>query len=1259
MNDSLVSQIQRFTLEARHELERETSEQLEGIYGWLPDGTFAKVSLYPALNQLEEARETRRRLEAYTVAEKEAGFDTKAARRKLVREAAFTWLNRLVALRMMEERKLIRETVSRLSDSNAYKFWLADGHDPDALKLHEQGETPPNTMGEAPRHIAYRRFLLWQCGDISREVSVLFDPNTLASRLCPRPNLLKALIVSMSADDLVEAWLPGNEETVGWVYQAFCAEELQAAFAGAREQGKKFNPEDIPAVTQLFTIRWVVRYLVENTLGRLWLEMHPESRLRDKLGYLVPSPKDANQPCKLVCNITFLDPACGSMHFGLVAFDLFAEMYREEIENAGKVGWPEKPSVPTIDDIPAAIITHNLHGIDLDLRAVQLSALTLFLRARTMNLKCAFTDRNLACANVEQLTGGRLDEFIGQSRFSHPIYDRILRQLALLLKDSDNMGSLLRPEKMLETLIEEERRKAGKAHLVLPGFSPEQFETEEGLEEFFDILQEQILRYLDLFAKKSRGNGVDPSHFAAEAAKGLRFVRLVQQRYDVVTTNPPYLSNRKMNARLKSLLEEDYAAAKGDLYAAFILRCKELLDASGLMGMLTMHSFMFISSYEDLRAKLRKEVSIETLAHFGGGLFAVGNPGTLQTAAFVFRKERDEVQRDENVGAYLRLVRERDSEAKRVAFESALSASKAGQSHPVVFTYRQKDYNAIPGKPWVYWITPSLRDIFIKFPLLESVADWRRGLSTADNKRFIRFWWEIGLTRIGLGCQSQDECYKRPEKWFPLAKGGSFQRWYGNQSYCINYGQNAKELKAWLDPLYNNSGWSRMIKSPELYFHPAITYSAVTSFMFSARLTPVGFVFDQASNAIFTRNQTQTLLNLLAVLNSKLTAWILTLNPTVNIVKDDIYRIPVPSGPMQNISILAEKVLVKAKNNISKLEIALDFQRPYLNLREQAVNLEELANIEDQINHEIYKLYDLSEKDQKAIADEVLTPAIESGEEQQVELLGEDEEESAIHDLAPAEWARSWISYTVGCLIGRFEIGVQEGLGCGDFSQKIVSVLKGMRVSDGILVNDSGQPLDLADRVWQALVVMLSKEEACACINTALGEGEPLALMRGWFDRFAGQPGTSFWKYHFQLYRKRPVYWPLQSPKREYTVWVFHERITKDTLFHIRNNIVEPRLRLAERQITDLKSKADKDRRARKELDQQRDLADDLREFSKRLKAITDRGYTPRIDDGVLLNAAPLYEILPSWPETKKAWQELESGDYDWALQAMEYCPGG
>lgn len=1252
MDDTLIAAIQRFTLDARHLLEEEARNQIDGIYGWLPDGSFAPQKNYPALQQLEEARETRLRLEAYALSEKEAGIDPKGSRRKLVRETAFTWLNRLVALRLMEERSLLKTPISRLMESNAYLFWLADEIDPGARRLHDQGETPANSMGEGPRHTAFRRFLLWQCGELARDVSVLFDPETLASRLCPRPIVLRKLVTDMNVADISDAWKPGNEETIGWMYQAFNAEELQAAFAGAREQGKKFGPEDIPAVTQLFTLRWVVRYLIENTLGRYWVEMHPDSRFRNELSYLVPIEGKDPRPLKTVKQITFLDPACGSMHFGLVAFDLFVQMYLEEMENAGKPGWPEKPSVFLSEDIPSSIIFNNIHGIDLDLRAVQISALALFLRARSMSPTCAFTDCYLACANVEKITGGRLEDLVKNTQLKHPIYERILLALANLFRDSDNLGSLLRPEYDLERLISEERRKAlpdRQFKFDFPNLYGENFKTKEKFDEFFGSLEEQILQYLDTLTRKSQDPRNDPMHIAAEAVKGLRFLRLVQQRYDIVVTNPPYLSNRKMNERLKTLMVDYYPNAKGDTYAAFIVRCQELLEKSGLMGMLAMHSFMFISSYEELRAELREQVFIETLSHFGGGLFAVGNPGTLQTAAFVFRKEPDERTRNQGKGIYFRLVRGKNAEAKRITFESAQAALHASQSHALVFQYAQKDFDTIPGKPWVYWLTESIQKTFLIFRLLQTISPSIHGTATYDNFRFLRFWWECGEKKICLIVESWEGFLKSNKSYVPYMKGGAPKAWYGNQEFVLSIRFNGKELKAFLTTKRDK------IRGEIYLFHKGVTWSDVSSKGFAARFSPGGFIHDVKGMTCFPKEKDIPFI--LGILNSHFAKYVLAaLNPTISNQVGDIERLPVPDKRSEKIERLVNQCVVLAKQNSQESEITYDFVHPLNSLDELKSRKAELSVCEVEIDREVSRLYGLTEEDLAPIEQELSGSS--GTEDGPIAGDASDDEEPVNQEvLTPPEWALSWISYAVGIVLGRFEIGVPGGLGCGDFSEDVVLVLKGLIQQNGLLVNDPGQPLDLAHRVWQALTCMLEESEARDRIKIVLGEGDPLERLRGWFDRFTGQLNSSFWKYHFQMYRKRPVYWPLQSPGRHYTVWVFQERFTADTLFHIRNDIVEPRLRLADREIADLRPRAETDRRARKELDRLRDFADDLREFSKRIKAITDSGYNPHIDDGVLLNAAPLHEILPSWPETKKAWQELERGDYDWALQAMEYWP--
>jgi N-6 DNA Methylase len=491
-----------------------------------------------------------------------------------------------------------------------------------------------------------------------------------------------------------------------------------------------------------------------------------------------------------VREITLLDPACGTMHFGLVAFDLFAAMYREEIEHAGEPDWPATPSVANPDDIPAAIIEHNLYGIDIDLRAVQLSALTLLLKARSLNSKATISDHNLACTDVLLLNGERLNAFLEEFRLTRPIYQRLIRGLWSRLKDANQLGSLLRLETDLAEIIAEEQRKYEAP--MLPGFSSEQFETEAGLQEFWTIIEGQILQAFDEFARQRAAEGKDERYFTGEATKGLRVLNMLLRRYDIVVTNPPYIDSRDYNPRLKSLIDAAYPASKRNTYAAFTERCLELLSDGGRLGIITGQSFMFISSFEKFRQQCLQKHAIEYLAQFDYGLFAEVR---MDTAAYVLRREPNTLSRTNAIGTYFRLVKEADARAKQQRFEQALTRLSAGWTDPIVCRYRQGDFDAIGGAPWVYWITPSLRRLFITLPKLGEIAQPRQGLATTDNFRFLRNWWEVGINGIGFGYGSTQQAASSSKRWFPYMKGGSFRRWCGNQEHVVNWEYNGLEIK--------------------------------------------------------------------------------------------------------------------------------------------------------------------------------------------------------------------------------------------------------------------------------------------------------------------------------------------------------------------------------------------------------------------------------------------------------------------------------
>lgn len=662
LNGEVRAAIHDFALAARQLLMAEARDLLEGDYGLRANGTLEPPANLPAL-QDPEAMETYQRLKRFLNDEVSAGLEREEAVEKLIKEVTFTHLNRLVAFKMMEVSKLIRETVGRGPDSNGLKFYVVD---------HPQDEALWN---QGQKEQVYRHFLIWQTGQIAREVSSLFDPDDLSARFFPRPGTLASILNLINNPALTSVW--DVEETIGWIYEYFNEQEKED-IDHRLQKGEKVLRKDLSAKTQLFTPRWVVRFLVENSLGRLWVQMHPDSDLKFSLKYLVPQSQLAAESAQNIIpakEVSLLDPACGTMHFGLVAYELFDKMYREEIIHAGELGWPETPSVISEKEIPSAILRDNIYGIDIDLRAVQLSALTLYLKAKRGNKAAEITDHNLACADILPIGGAELASFIKEMQFK-PIYERLLKKLWEKLENINQVGSLLRLEKEISLIIQEERKRFEREgrQLDLFGNIEAEFESDAAVKEYWDIMAAQLLQAIDHFTKLAAKQGHDVRFFTKEATKGWRILSLMTQKYSIVVTNPPYLDSRDYNPVLKNFIEAEYPDSKRNLYSTFVERCLEFLEDNGRFGIITGQSFMFISSFENFRKKILQEHAIECLLHFDYGLFKA----RVDTTAYVLRHEANPTLCENNVGTYFRLVHEPDADGKRLAFENALAALKNG-----------------------------------------------------------------------------------------------------------------------------------------------------------------------------------------------------------------------------------------------------------------------------------------------------------------------------------------------------------------------------------------------------------------------------------------------------------------------------------------------------------------------------------------------------------------------------------------------------
>ena len=1376
MTPELKSRIRTTVQQARALLMQETQEQLISLYGLPPNGNFEPLENLPGLAEDPQRFDTRHQLELWVDEEEKGGMKRADAVEKLIKETAFTWLNRLVAFKMMEALKIIRPPLQKGMDSSGFKFYLAD-HEED-LRLYETGQ-----MEEA-----YRHFLLWQCRQIAEQdhLEVLFDPDNLPSRLFPRPRALNKLLDLLNDSALVDAWQ--QEETIGWVYQYFIEEDKDAVFEKIYRHKQKMDLRDIPKATQIFTPRWIVQYLVENTLGHLWLRMHPDSRLREKMKYYVPNPYTDNQPLppKPVWEITLLDPACGTMHFGLVAFDLFYEMYLEELENAGKPGWPSeeeiRKKIQEKSDIPVAIVENNLYGIDIDLRAIQLSALTLYLKVKSKNKNARIRKLNLTYTDIPPIPEAEMDAFVEGLNLPHPIARELLREILPELNKAYYLGSLLKIEETVQRFIEEKRQELEKRPLA--AMADHGTEVFHNPADFWEAIKREILQGLQA-AVERQTNGY--SLVAGQAIQGIGLIDALLKKHDVVVANPPFSGRRNWTTELANDIKKLYSKNALDMYAAFIDRNISLLKKEGFLGMINIHTFMFTSSYEPLRRQILENTTLQTMNHVGPIFMDLSNPFAQQATCYVLQNRKPD---KDSKAVYFRMVRYINEE-KIDRFEKALSDWRAyqaeGQAHDEpptnrhIFIVRQEDFKAIPGWPLVYWVSEGVRKVFIKNKMLQNFAKVSKGSITGDNDRFLRFFWEVNKSNVKFKCESHEESLKSDQVWYPYNKGGEFKRWYGNQNFVLKWYKDGWEIKHF--PKFGE-------RNPEYHFKEGSTFSTLTVSNLSSRYLPIGFIFDSAGASVVSKNSNDIFI--LALLNSKLNNFLVKLlNPTVNYQVGDIARLPYPDVSqypelVQSIEQKAQTCIHLKRSLVQQEPTSWEYVAPpdwKHGLQERLWKEYRLTALESEISEMVYQLYEVGEEDIRQIEAE-FNPLPTRGKRLKIEdkrqktkdgntLTGEEEKEklkraiqtikkyylekhlpeealkseekvleqengsekkgrsrrqaryltfeevciaSGYHPdtvyqiISEAGWERpeerwevayNWLEYAIGILMGRFKPGVKGELGSGIIQQndfitgsltiseeefeeitrffptaytdaqgkhcfppKVEAQLRQMADPDGIMVLDEGHPDDLPTQVEEVLTLMLGEEAAEQVIATLIGE---TTADRQKFRKFMER--EFFNKHHLKMYRKRPIYWLLQTAHKNYGFYIFHERINRDTLYKLQRNYIDPKLNWIEQQIKELtnrmvSSEGPEQRRLAREKEKYEDLFEEVKEFAGKVNKVLNLkdetgkivGYDPDINDGVILNMAPLHELIP-WNEPAKYWKELGEGRYDWAHIAMRYWP--
>ncbi|NLZ14520.1 MAG: BREX-1 system adenine-specific DNA-methyltransferase PglX, partial [Thermotogaceae bacterium] len=666
-------------------------------------------------------------------------------------------------------------------------------------------------------------------GLLAQELPQLYNHSRYG--FLPRPEDTAAVIDLINAVD-DEEWL--KDDIIGWVYQYYQEVEKNRIYDEISKGKRVGSSYELVSVTQFYTEDYIVRYLLDNTLGRYWLEMHPASPLIKRLEYYDTRAQKKTREIKPVEEITVVDPACGSGHFLLYAMELLYHMYLES---------------GCTEDIPKKIIENNLHGLDIDERAIQLTALSLYLKAKSLSKNARLTRSNLYALSSDHFEETDLMISMGFGSLSNSALGNLMDTLKNL-KKLNMVGSLFRMKPMGS------KKKAEK--------TPALFDRSS--DAYIDRLVQKMVETIEekLPAQKDAISAL----LNEEYAKQFNAIRLLLKHYDIVVTNPPYRDSGTLSEEMKNFLKDYFPDTKSDMYSAFIEKCLELTAENGLIGMVTMQSFMFISSHEKLRKLLLEKASIPSLAHLGPRAFKSISGEIVNTVAFVL--EKGETQRP---GSF-HDVKDLDYEKKIETLRESLAAR--APSH--AYTLHPSEFKKIPGDPFVYWISDRIRGLFTQYGPLEKYAKVVQGLATADNDRFLRFWWEVPGQEISVD-YSDDR-----RKWAPYAKGGPYNKWYGNLWWVVDWEEDGKELKDFSGSVIRNESY---------YFKEGLTIQRVTSGVPSVRMFPENHIFDSAVSCTF--SEKIPLKILIGIMLSRVFSKILRVeNPTTNKQVGEVETVPIP-----------------------------------------------------------------------------------------------------------------------------------------------------------------------------------------------------------------------------------------------------------------------------------------------------------------------------------------------------------------------------
>lgn len=801
-----------------------------------------------------------------------------AAYQTVVDKVAYTWFNRLIAVRYMEVNDLLpsRTRVLSSADGRAEPQIVTTPFDAVLDYTPAEQQQIVTLKNDNKLDEVFRLLFLKQCAALGDCLPRLFEqvddymPLLLALSFTDKDGVVCHLVNDIPESDWLEEDNKGGAvQIVGWLYQYYNTEPKEQVFANLKKN-IKISAENIPAATQLFTPDWIVRYMVENSLGRLWSEGHPDFDKSEWKYYLDEAPQEpqvAQQLAELRKgyaaltpeDIKCIDPCMGSGHILAYLFDVLMQIYRS-------AGYTDR-------DAAASIVEHNLYGLDIDDRAAQMAYFVVMMKG--CHYDSRFLRRHLnphvyAIQESGELTTDALGRLGKQESTARALLDEF--------KNAKEYGSILQPKVTLAEL---------------------------------DALQEQ-LREVDgasdmgsLTDQLVAGQIVNVLYPLIEQA------RMLVQKYDVVVTNPPYMGGSGMNARLSDYVKKYYPDSKSDLFAVFIERCAQMDKRGGYQAMITQHAWMFLSSFEKLRAKLQL-IDTVNMAHLGARGFDEIGGEVVQTTSFVMRSSHTKGYK----GTYCRLI---DGDSEKAKAEMFVSGENR-------YVAEQDNFSKIPGSPVAYWVSDNALNAFCG-KLLSDYAIPRVGCQTSDNNRFLRMWHEIDIAKFKDNANTSVEAKLSKKKWFPYNKGGSYRRWYGNNELLINWENDGLEVKSFATKLYKCS--TRTVKNVQFYFREEVTWSTLSSGLFSARYCKPGFLFDTKGSAVFFDDKAM-IPYCIAYLNSCVTQnFLQVLSPTLDYSVGAVGRLPYKFD-RNYVDFIDEKVeqnISLSQSDWDSFETSWDFKR--------------------------------------------------------------------------------------------------------------------------------------------------------------------------------------------------------------------------------------------------------------------------------------------------------------------------------------------